>query len=68
MAKKERAAGTVCLVVDAAKNPPVTVKAGQRLNVVAVDLMSAGPKRPKKLGARLCGGTSTCLALVDVSD
>lgn len=59
--------GKISLVVDDAKKPPVEVKAGQRLEVVAVDLVSVF-KKPKKIGGRLCGGTSTCLALVDVGD
>jgi len=65
MAKKT-SPSKVSLVVSDTKNPEVALKSGQRLDVVAVNLVStARPRRP--LGARLCGGTSTCLALVDVS-
>jgi len=55
------------LVLDNSKKPDVTVKPGQRLDVVAVNVVStARPRRP--IGGRLCGGTSTCLALVDIRD
>lgn len=56
------------LVVDDAKNPKVTLtlKPGMKLNVTSVSLVDAKLKRPAKIAARLCGGTGTCLALIDV--
>ncbi len=59
-------AGKISLVVDDSKKPEVALQPGQRLDVVAIDLVSVF-KKPKKIGGRLCGGTSTCLALIDVS-
>jgi hypothetical protein len=53
-------------IVSDEKNPKVTLKPGQRLEVVSVALADATLKKPKKIGARLCGGTDTCLALVDI--
>jgi len=57
----------VSLVVSKDKKPLGKVKAGQKFQVVAVDLAgpNAGSVR-KALGARLCGGTSTCLALMNI--
>jgi hypothetical protein len=54
------------LIVSDQKNPVGIAKPGTRLEVVGVTL--AGPKGPakKRIAARLCGGTSTCIALVDV--
>jgi hypothetical protein len=54
------------LIVSDTKNPVGTAKPGTKLEVVGVTL--AGPKgaAKRRIAARLCGGTSTCLALVDV--
>lgn len=64
---KRSVGNRLSLVVADSKNPEVSVRAGQRLDVVAVKLLST--QRPKKtIGARLCGGTSTCVALVETGD
>lgn len=52
-------------IVSNEKNPSVAVKPGMKLDVVAVTLRDPAMKSPKKLAARLCGGTNTCLALID---
>lgn len=52
-------------VVSDEKNPKITVKPGMKLEVVTVSLVDSTLKKPKKIAARLCGGTSTCLALVE---
>jgi hypothetical protein len=54
------------LIVSDDKNPKVTVKPGMKLQVVTVALVGADLKKPSKVAARLCGGTTTCLALVEV--
>jgi hypothetical protein len=54
------------LIISNDKQPKVSVKAGQKLEVVSVALADVNLKKPKKIGARLCGGTSTCLALVEI--
>jgi hypothetical protein len=57
----------VNLIVSDDKKPLGSVKTGQKMEVVAVALTPGkGTSRKKALGARLCGGTSTCLALVDI--
>jgi len=62
MAKKQ----TMTLIADKEKSPKVELKAGQQLKVVSVKI--AGPQlaKMKRVGATLCGGTSTCLAVVDI--
>lgn len=57
---------SVTLIVSADKQPKVTVRPGMRLEVMTVKLADAQLKRPKKLGARLCSGGGTCIALVDI--
>jgi len=54
------------LVVSDDKNPQVAVKPGTKLEVVSVALVGPNLKKPAKLAARLCGGTTTCLALVEI--
>jgi hypothetical protein len=56
----------VTLIVSKEKRPKVSVKPGMRLDVVAVKLADAQLKSPRKLGARLCSGGGTCIALVDI--
>lgn len=54
------------LIISDDKNPKVTVKPGQKLRVVTVSMVGPDLKKPAKVAARLCGGTSTCLALVEI--
>ncbi len=64
MAMKKTAKMT--LIASPEKRPAVQVKAGQELRVTAVSIQGADLAKIKKVGARLCGGTSTCLALIDI--
>ena len=57
---------TMTLIVSDEKQPKVSVKPGMRLNVVAVKLADAQLKSPRKLGARLCSGGGTCVALIEI--
>ena len=65
MAKKQNEQ-SLNLVVSDRKDGGIGAQPGQRLDVVAVKLIEPTAGRPAKLGARLCGGTSTCLALVEL--
>ncbi len=65
--KKATRGGRLQLIVSDEKKPKITVAAGEKLEVVAVSLIDPGRKPARATAARLCGGTSTCLALVDVS-
>ncbi|MBV8367655.1 MAG: hypothetical protein JO036_01805 [Candidatus Eremiobacteraeota bacterium] len=42
------------------------LKAGQKFEVKAVSVKESQLGATQKLGARLCGGTDTCLALTEV--
>jgi hypothetical protein len=73
MAKKKRTVTgsrgrSVTLVQSEEKSPAVSLKPGMQFDVVAVRLVDAQLGRAKKLAARLCGGSSTCLALIDVDE
>jgi hypothetical protein len=57
----------VNLIVSNDKKPLGSVKPGQKLEVVAVTLSGGKAASLKKaIGARLCGGSGTCLALTDI--
>lgn len=69
MEKKSKPARTKKIkVVVSDEAPTLTLKAGQRLEVISVSLVDPTLQRPKPIAARLCGGTSTCLALIDLSE
>lgn len=53
-------------IVSNDKNPKVALKPGMKLQVMTVSLLGPDLKKPSKVAARLCGGTSTCLALVEI--
>lgn len=55
------------LIVSNEKRPLGAVKPGQKVQVVGVTLSGAQALlKRKRLGARLCGGSGTCLAIVDI--
>ena len=64
MAKRKK----ITLIASTEKEPSVNVKPGQKLRVTAVVLQGADVEKIQKSGARLCGGTTTCLALIDIDD
>ena len=66
MAKKQRKAKPrkLRLVLANEKSPAVKLEAGQKLEVIAVDMVSTVGRVKRRGAARLCGGTSTCLAVV----
>jgi hypothetical protein len=55
-------------IVSNSKKPAITLKPGQKIQVTSVQLVDPSLKKAKKGAARLCGGTSTCIALIDISD
>ncbi len=59
-------ADKVHLIQSDDKEPTVKLKPGMRFEVRHTTVVDAELKEAKKLAARLCGGTSTCLALVEV--
>jgi hypothetical protein len=54
------------LIASDDKNPQVSLKAGMKLQVVGISLVDSKLKKARPGAARLCGGTSTCVALVDL--
>ena len=64
--KSKNAEPKTSLVVSDEKFPKVKLKPGMRFEVKTVSLVDAELKKPKKVAARLCGGTTTCLALVEI--
>jgi hypothetical protein len=58
----------VRLIVSDEKKPAVKVREGMRLEVVSVKLLDPTLKKSKATAARLCGGTTTCLALIDLDN
>jgi len=68
MARRARSSriGKVTLVASKEAKPAIKVKPGMKLEVVSVALVDPAGKKVGPVGARLCGGTSTCLALVEL--
>jgi hypothetical protein len=53
------------LVVSEDENPKVQLQTGMKFQVVTLRVVDETLKNPGKVAARLCGGTNTCLALID---
>jgi hypothetical protein len=54
------------LIASDDKKPAVKLEKGMKLEVVSVSLVEATLKPSRARAARLCGGTDTCLALVEI--
>jgi hypothetical protein len=54
------------LIVSDEKKPAVKLQPGMKLDVVSVSLVEPTLKAARARAARLCGGTDTCLAVVEV--
>jgi hypothetical protein len=57
---------TVHLIESEEANPAVRLQHGMRFEVKATRIVDVSLKPSQKIAARLCGGTSTCLALVEI--
>jgi hypothetical protein len=71
MASQKKATGSkknLRLIAADERNPKVELKPGMQLNVVSVSLLDPTLKKSRAKAARLCGGTDTCLALVELSE
>jgi len=67
MAKRKSAnAPSLRFIVWDEKSPSVALKPGMRLNVVSTVLVGPDLKKIRNIGARLCGGSGTCMALIDL--
>lgn len=59
----------VSLIVADDKEVKVRARAGAKLHVVQVEMVTPDLKKARRVGARLCGyGSNICLALIDVAD
>lgn len=59
--------GKITLVVSDDNKPVVQVAPGMQFEVKTVSLVDGSmPEHQQKVAARLCGGTGTCLALVEI--
>jgi hypothetical protein len=54
------------LIVSDQTEPAIKMKPGKRFEVHSVVVVDEQLKASSKVAARLCGGTSTCLALVEI--
>lgn len=64
--KTTASAANMKLIASDDKNPQVSLKPGMKLQVVGISLADPQLKKARPGAARLCGGTSTCLALVEL--
>ena len=64
--RKAAKSSSMRFIVSDEKSPSIALKPGMRLDVVSTTLVGPDLKRLKNIGARLCGGSGTCMALVDL--
>lgn len=62
---RKRARTKHTFIVSSEKTPKIALRPGMRLDVVSVKLAGPTLKGAKPIAARLCGGTNTCIALVE---
>ena len=56
----------VLLIASDDDAPSIRIRPGTRFEAVAVPIVTPKIVEPVEIGARLCGGSSTCLALIDI--
>jgi hypothetical protein len=54
------------LIVSEDLEPSVTLKPGMRFEVVSVPIVDPRLALSKAIGSRLCGGSGTCLAIIEI--
>ena len=57
---------TAHVIVSDDEEPKLALKPGMRFEVHATSVVDPEFKKSTAVAARLCGGTSTCLALVEI--
>lgn len=60
------AVGKTTLIVSDDPRPAVSLLPGQKLQVLSVSIVTPDLKKRRPVAARLCGGTNTCIALIEV--
>lgn len=66
MASKRKTKTTAHIIVDENVVPKLGLRPGMKFEVHATTVVDASLKKPRTVAARLCGGTSTCIALVEI--
>lgn len=66
--EKNLQSSAIKFIVSDDENPKVELKAGMKFSVQTVELVDTNLKAANKVAARLCGGTSTCVALIGIED
>lgn len=54
------------LLVTDEQEPTIKIKSGMKFEVTSIPLIDASSGDPTKVAARLCGGTSYCIALTEL--
>jgi hypothetical protein len=65
---KSNAPQRIKLIVSDDEKPEIRGKQEGGHEVVSVSLVEPNLEKSSRIGARLCGGTSTCVAIVDVGE
>jgi len=65
MAKIKKRTQKHTLIASDQKKPKIALQPGMKLQVVSIKLADPTLKAARPIAARLCGGTNTCLALVE---
>lgn len=61
-------ASDIKLIVSQDKRPKVALRPGMRVEVTNVRIVDPSLVRRPKIAARLCGGSGTCIALIDLGE
>ena len=64
--KQKKQPSRMRLVLHKDPTPKVELRPGMKIQVEEVELLGGTAAELKKIGARLCGGSSTCLAIIDI--
>lgn len=65
-ADRNLAKANVTLIASDDESPLIRVKPGTRFEAVSVSIVTPEMTESAQIAARLCGGTSTCVALIDI--
>jgi hypothetical protein len=70
MAYKDKSgkAREVKLIASDDEKPDISGKREGEFEVISVPVVEPNLQRSSRIGARLCGGTSTCVAIVELGD
>jgi len=64
--KVRRKVNKMTIVESDLTSPSIKLKPGMKVEVQKVKLIGENGIKPKPIAARLCGGSGTCLALIEL--